>query len=126
MMALSSSGHGEFSSEPTSSEMRSYPTPHKLRREVRSNSEYSLDIMDGSIPVVHSDESVDHGHHYDVHDSSSDEERAAEHLRAIHERYEREIAAAHREEDEYYEHYQRLQEDMRHLAEEAERAKDEA
>lgn len=98
MMASSSSGRGDVSSEITSSEVRYYPI--RRFREPRSNSESSFNSMDQvSIPVVHSDESTDR---FDMNDSSSlDNERIA-HLRSIHERYEREIAAAQSEEDHYY------------------------
>ena len=64
-------------------------------------------------------------HSYDDHESDHERQEEAS-LAHVHKQFEEEISDVKSDEDLYYKHYSRLNDEMKALAEEAERMKEEA
>lgn len=105
---------------------------HRLEEEILRHEEEQRRLATSSGRYT----SSEHASSSDEHRSPGQAEREAdasdlerheqETLRDLHGQYEEELAAVHSDEEHYRAHYSRLQDEMRHLADQAERVKEEA
>ena len=104
--------HGDLSRSEGSRRERH----HKIATEHSDSSDLTFDSdRNLKVPIIpHHDSDSEHIYHL------------KEALRDLHDKYEEEIAAVQSDEDHYYTHYSRLEEDMKHMAEAAEKVKEEA
>ena len=107
------------SSEPTSSEKSrsAKKLSRRERAEVISESSGQFELDHSSFRDTDSERL--HRGRLDSTDEADHVIEEKEALRHLHDKYEEEIAAAHSDEEHYYAHYSRLQEEMQYLADEA-------